>query len=48
MLIMPGLGLMLRVLYFVQVSHILVIGHRACGGIGALVKMTPDDGKYST
>ncbi|BBN04943.1 carbonic anhydrase [Marchantia polymorpha subsp. ruderalis] len=31
-----------------KVSHILVIGHRACGGIGALVKMTPDDGKYST
>ncbi|KAG6543347.1 hypothetical protein Mapa_015261 [Marchantia paleacea] len=31
-----------------KVSHILVIGHRACGGIGALVKMTPDDGKFST
>ncbi|KAL2634936.1 hypothetical protein R1flu_006415 [Riccia fluitans] len=31
-----------------KVSYIFVIGHRACGGIGALVKMTPDDGKYQT
>lgn len=31
-----------------KVEHILVVGHSACGGVGALVKMTPDDGKYST
>ncbi|KAG6543044.1 hypothetical protein Mapa_015540 [Marchantia paleacea] len=31
-----------------KVDHILVIGHRACGGIGALVKMVPDDGAYKT
>lgn len=31
-----------------KVEHILILGHRACGGVGALVTMTPEDGKYST
>ncbi|KAL3680736.1 hypothetical protein R1sor_023692 [Riccia sorocarpa] len=31
-----------------KVDHIVVVGHRACGGIGALIKMTPDDGEYKT
>ncbi|KAL2621672.1 hypothetical protein R1flu_001877 [Riccia fluitans] len=31
-----------------KVDHIFVVGHRACGGIGALVKMCPDDGEYKT
>lgn len=31
-----------------KVDHIIIVGHRACGGVGALVKMTPEDGQYST
>jgi carbonic anhydrase len=31
-----------------KVEHIVVVGHSACGGIGALIKMVPEDGNYAT
>jgi carbonic anhydrase len=45
----PSIGSALEyAVLHLKVDHILIVGHSACGGIGALVKMTPDDGKYKT
>lgn len=45
----PSVGASLEyAVLHLKVEHILILGHRACGGVGALVNMTPDDGKYST
>jgi len=45
----PSLGCAVEyAVLHLKVDHILVVGHRACGGIGALVKMVPDDGNYTT
>ncbi|CAM6098112.1 unnamed protein product [Calypogeia fissa] len=45
----PSMGASLEyAVLHLKVDHILIIGHRACGGVKALVTMTPEDGKYST